>query len=65
MPKAQYFAKINKRDTSLYMLGWGVPTFDAQYALINLVHTPDGKGNGEYNDGALQQPEDRRADRPA
>jgi peptide/nickel transport system substrate-binding protein len=47
MPKAQYFAKINKHDTSLYMLGWAVATFDAQDALINLVHTPDGKGNGE------------------
>ena len=56
MPKAQYFAKINKRDTSLYMLGWAVATFDAQDALINLVHTPDGKGNGEYNDGAYSNP---------
>jgi peptide/nickel transport system substrate-binding protein len=56
MPKAQYFAKINKRDTSLYMLGWAVATFDAQDALINLVHTPDDKGNGEYNDGAYSNP---------
>jgi peptide/nickel transport system substrate-binding protein len=56
MPKAQYFAKINKHDTSLYMLGWAVATFDAQDALINLVHTPDGKGNGEYNDGSYSNP---------
>ncbi|MEO9135309.1 MAG: ABC transporter substrate-binding protein [Casimicrobiaceae bacterium] len=56
MPKAQYFAKINKHDTSLYMLGWAVATFDAQDALINLVHTPDGKGNGEYNDGGYSNP---------
>ncbi|HEX6138243.1 MAG TPA: ABC transporter substrate-binding protein [Casimicrobiaceae bacterium] len=52
MPKAQYFAKINKHDTSLYMLGWAVATFDAQDALLSLVHTPDGKGAGEYNDGS-------------
>ncbi|HET7260262.1 MAG TPA: ABC transporter substrate-binding protein [Casimicrobiaceae bacterium] len=51
MPKAQYFAKINKNDTSLYMLGWAVATFDAQDALLNLVHTRNGKGAGEYNDG--------------
>jgi peptide/nickel transport system substrate-binding protein len=56
MPKAQFFAKINKHDTSLYMLGWAVATFDAQDALINLVHTPDGKGNGEYNDGNYSNP---------
>jgi peptide/nickel transport system substrate-binding protein len=52
MPKAQYFAKINKHDTSLYMLGWAVATFDAQDALLSLVHTPNGKGAGEYNDGS-------------
>ncbi|MGE5669434.1 MAG: ABC transporter substrate-binding protein [Betaproteobacteria bacterium] len=56
MPKAQYFAKINKLDTSLYMLGWAVATFDAQDALINLVHTRDGKGSGEYNDGSYSNP---------
>lgn len=56
MPKAQFFAKINKHDTSLYMLGWAVATFDAQDALINLVHTSDGKGNGEYNDGGYSNP---------
>src|SRR6185312_4479600 len=39
MPKAQYFAKINKRDTSLYMLGWAVATFDAHDALM--LHTTD------------------------
>jgi peptide/nickel transport system substrate-binding protein len=56
MPKAQYFAKINKHDTSLYMLGWAVATFDAQDALLSLVHTPDGKGAGEYNDGNYSNP---------
>jgi peptide/nickel transport system substrate-binding protein len=52
MPKAQYFAKINKTDTSLYMLGWAVATFDAQDALYSLVHTRNDKGGGEYNDGS-------------
>ena len=56
MPKAQYFAKINKLDTSLYMLGWAVATFDAQDALLNLVHTRDNKGAGEYNDGSYSNP---------
>jgi peptide/nickel transport system substrate-binding protein len=56
MPKAQYFGKINKRDTSLYMLGWAVATFDAQDALVSLVHTPTAKGDGEYNDGYYSNP---------
>jgi len=56
MPKAQYFAKINKSDTSLYMLGWAVATFDAQDAFLSLVHTRDGKGAGEYNDGNYSNP---------
>jgi peptide/nickel transport system substrate-binding protein len=56
MPKAQYFAKINKHDTSLYMLGWAVATFDAQDAFLSLVHTPNGKGAGEYNDGNYSNP---------
>jgi peptide/nickel transport system substrate-binding protein len=56
MPKAQYFAKINKLDTSLYMLGWAVATFDAQDALLNLVHTRNDKGAGEYNDGSYSNP---------
>ena len=29
MPRAPYFPKIQKNDTSVYLLGWGVPTFDA------------------------------------
>jgi peptide/nickel transport system substrate-binding protein len=56
MPKAQYFGKINKHDTSLYMLGWAVATFDAQDALLSLVHSPNGKGAGEYNDGSYSNP---------
>jgi peptide/nickel transport system substrate-binding protein len=56
MPKATYFAKINKRDTSMYMLGWAVATFDAQDAFISLVHTPGDGGDGSYNDGAYSNP---------
>ena len=37
MPRATYFAKIQKFDTSAYLLGWGVATFDAQYTLQSCV----------------------------
>ena len=56
-PKSTYFAKINKRDTSFYMLGWAIATFDALDALINLVHTPGEGGDGAYNEGAYSNPE--------
>jgi peptide/nickel transport system substrate-binding protein len=52
MPRAQYFPKIQNYDTSFYMLGWGVPTFDSQYALQSLLRTVVGKtADGDYNLG--------------
>ena len=60
MPFATYIAKILKRDTSAYMLGWGVATFDALYSLQSLVRSPaaDGKGaDGTYNLGAYSNPQ--------
>ncbi len=52
LPRAQYFPKIQNYDTSFYMLGWGVPTFDSQYALQSLVRTVIPKtADGDYNFG--------------
>jgi len=52
MPRAQYFPKIQNYDTSFYMLGWGVPTFDSQYAVQSLMRTVIPKtADGDYNLG--------------
>ena len=53
MPFATYIPKILKNDTSIYMLGWGVSTFDALYSLQALQRTVDPKGgaDGSYNLG--------------
>jgi peptide/nickel transport system substrate-binding protein len=52
MPRANFFPKIQNYDTSFYMLGWGVPTFDSQYALQSLVRTVVPKtADGDYNLG--------------
>ncbi len=51
MPRATYFAKIQKYDTSFYMLGWGVPTFDSLYALQSLIRTVGEGGDGNFNLG--------------
>jgi peptide/nickel transport system substrate-binding protein len=52
MPRAQYFPKIQNFDTSFYMLGWGVPTFDSQYSVQSLLRTNVPKtADGDYNLG--------------
>ncbi|HUQ27628.1 MAG TPA: ABC transporter substrate-binding protein, partial [Usitatibacter sp.] len=61
MPRAQYFPKIQNLDTSFYMLGWGVPTFDSQYAVQSLLRTrieksPDGDYNlGKYSNARVDE----------
>jgi peptide/nickel transport system substrate-binding protein len=57
MPRAQYFPKIQNFDTSFYMLGWGVPTFDSQYAVQSLLRTYVPKtADGDYNLGKYSNP---------
>ncbi len=52
IPRTLLFPKLEKLDTSFYMLGWGVPTFDPQYALQSLVRTRIEKtADGDYNYG--------------
>ncbi len=56
MPRATYFAKIQKFDTSFYMLGWGVPTFDSLYALQSLLRSVGQGGDGNFNLGKYSNP---------
>jgi peptide/nickel transport system substrate-binding protein len=51
MPRATYFPKLEKLDTSLYMLGWGGATTDAIFTLQPVLSTWNGKGDGDYNYG--------------
>jgi peptide/nickel transport system substrate-binding protein len=58
MPRATYFQKIQKFDTSLYMLGWATATFDALYTLQSLIRSVDPKGgaDGNFNLGKYSNP---------
>jgi len=63
-PASTYFPKIQRLETSLYLFGWGVPTFDALYTLQSLVRSTgagaDGNWNyGRYSNPALDTPIDR------
>ena len=51
MPLVTYFPMIQRYEASIYMLGWGVPTFDALYSLQSLVRTVGQGGDGNYNVG--------------
>ncbi|WP_397533104.1 ABC transporter substrate-binding protein [Roseateles sp.] len=48
-PMAQHSLTFQKFETSLYMLGWGVTTYDAQYALQSLVRTKTTGADGNFN----------------
>ncbi len=56
MPRANYFPKLEKHDTSLYMLGWGGAATDAMFTLQPVLMTNNGKGDGDYNYGRYTNP---------
>jgi peptide/nickel transport system substrate-binding protein len=57
MPRATYFPKLEKFDTSMYMLGWGGAITDAQTMLSPVLRSPDPKtGNGSFNYGRYVNP---------
>lgn len=55
-PKATYFPKVLRRDTSFYLLGWTPATYDAHNAMNALMACVDGKGAGQYNLGSYCNP---------
>ncbi len=56
LPRAQYFPKLEKLDTSVYMLGWGGASTDAIFTLQPVLSTYNGKGDGDYNYGRYTNP---------
>jgi peptide/nickel transport system substrate-binding protein len=60
-PKTLYFQKIQQRDTSFYMLGWGGSVTDAQTVMDPILHSPDdrsqkgGDNHARYNDAELDR----------
>lgn len=57
MPRATYFPKLEKGDTSMYMLGWGGAITDAQTTLDPVLHSPNEKtGKGGFNYGRYVNP---------
>ena len=51
MPRATYFPKLEKRDTSMYMLGWGGAVTDAETTMTPVLRSVGDKGAGTFNYG--------------
>jgi peptide/nickel transport system substrate-binding protein len=51
MPRTTYFPKLDKLDTSLYMLGWGGSITDAETTFTPVYRNRGDKGLGAYNYG--------------
>ncbi len=56
MPRATYFPKLEKFDTSLYMLGWGGAVTDAETTFTPVLRSYGDKGVGLYNYGRVSNP---------
>ena len=51
MPRAVYFPKVQKYDTSMYMLGWGGASNDAESTLTPVLRNRGEGGVGSWNFG--------------
>jgi len=46
---ATFIQKVQNFDSSVYLLGWGVANYDAQYSLQSLVRTRTTGADGNFN----------------
>ena len=53
MPRSTYFPKLQRLDTSMYLLGWGGAITDAETTLTPLLRTRGEGGVGAWNFGQV------------
>ncbi|MCW5256574.1 ABC transporter substrate-binding protein [Verminephrobacter aporrectodeae subsp. tuberculatae] len=56
MPLSTFLPMLQRYEASVYMLGWGVTTFDALYTLQSLARTVGAGADGNYNVGRYSHP---------
>ena len=54
MTRSLFFPKIEKYDTSMYLLGWGGAVTDAETTLTPVLRSVGEKGVGSYNYGRVR-----------
>lgn len=63
-PFASLIPRLETLDSSLWMLGWGSPDFDALQNLLSLAYTRSDRIDGAYNAGRISDPSlDKLVDR--
>lgn len=55
-PRATYFPKMEKLDTSMYLLGWGGSLVDAEFTLTPVLRSRSAGGVGQFNWGNYSNP---------
>ena len=53
---ATFIQKVQNFDSSIYLLGWGVATYDAQYSLQSLIRTRSSGADGNFNFSKISDP---------
>jgi peptide/nickel transport system substrate-binding protein len=53
---ATFIQKVQNFDSSIYLLGWGVATYDAQYSLQSLIRTRATGADGNFNFSKISDP---------
>ena len=53
---ATYSQKFQNFDTSIYLLGWGIATYDAQYFVQSIVRTRTTGADGNFNFSRISDP---------
>ncbi len=53
-PRSTWFVKMEKQDTSLYLLGWGGAVTDAETTFTPVMRARGEKGQGYYNWGGVK-----------
>ncbi len=53
---ATYSQKFQNFDTSLYLLGWGIATYDAQYFIQSITRTRTSGADGNFNFSRISDP---------
>jgi len=53
-PRSLWFPKMERGDTSLYILGWGGSVTDAETTITPVMRVPGPQGQGYYNFGRVK-----------
>lgn len=54
-PAAQHFPELQREELDFFLVGWGIPTYDAEYILTFLYHTRTAS-NGTWNGTRYSNP---------